>query len=380
MGPPDNIGLPDHQALCPAPAFDVEPARAVLQRAMAERVCPAVSIEVGSSTRVLWREAAGGLTYDPAAPRATPDTVFDLASLTKVIATATIAMRLAESRALDLAEPIRRWFPDWAGLDREPVTVRDLLEHASGLPAWLPLYRECRGREAFARAICRTPLAYAPRSESVYSDLGFILLGLLLETIAARPLDAQLNEALPREPSDHNTPIRYLPPAAWRARTAPAQISDERGPIEPASVDDTNAWALGGVAGHAGLFGTAPAVGRFARALLATLSGSGPANGGVADPATLRLFLTPSTVAGSSRALAWDTMRPTSSCGTRLSPSAAGHTGFTGTSLWIDPERQMYVVLLTNRVYPRATDVAAIQALRRAFHDAVVDAVSPRPA
>lgn len=368
-----DAGLPDWDVVA-ATTFDAAPARAILEVALARRVCPAASIEVGTADRVLWRDAAGSLTYDASSRRTSPDTIFDLASLTKVIATGAIAMRQVDAGALDLDEPIHRWFPEWQGRDRADVTVRDLLEHASGLPAWLPLYRERRGPAEFAHAICHAPLAYAPRTASLYSDLGFILLGLLLEAIAIRPLDALLAEVLP-PPAPGTDPMCFRPPAEWNPRTAPTQTHDDRGSIAAGDVDDTNAWALGGVAGHAGLFGTAAAVGRFARAMLAALDAARSSAGGLAEPATVRRFLSPSAVPGSSRALAWDRMRPTSSCGSRMSASAVGHTGFSGTSLWIDPERRVYVVLLTNRVYPKATDVEPIQALRRAVHDAVFDAL-----
>ncbi len=367
--------LPDGDVV-PATTFDEAPARAVLQSALTRRVFPAASIEVGTPDRVLWRDAVGALTYDASATCTSPETIFDLASLTKVLATGTVAMRQAAAGVLDLDAPVRRWLPEWQATDRLAVTVRDLLEHASGLPAWLPLYRGLRGSAAFVSAICRTPLAYAPRTASTYSDLGFILLGALLEVVASRPFEALVADALPPSPPQA-IPICFCPPAYWGPRTAPAQTHDVRGPIAAGEVDDANAWALGGMAGHSGLFGTAPAVGRVARALLAALDGKSPSAGGLADPAAVRLFLSPSAVPGSSRALAWDRMRPTSSCGSRMSASAVGHTGFTGTSLWIDPERRTYVVLLTNRVFPTATDVGPIRDVRRAVHDAVFDALSP---
>jgi CubicO group peptidase (beta-lactamase class C family) len=163
--------------------------------------------------------------------------------------------------------------------------------------------------------------------------------------------------------------------AGSRVRTAPTRLEDERGPLVPGDVDDTNAWALGGVAGHAGMFGTAAGVGTFARAVLRTIGGARPGEGGLAEPRTLEQFATKSTVPGSSRALGWDTMLPTSSCGTRMSAQAIGHTGFTGTSLWIDPEADVYVVLLTNRVHPRAERDDGIQGVRRALHDTVMETI-----
>jgi CubicO group peptidase (beta-lactamase class C family) len=353
--------------------MDATAARTVLRWALDDRVFPAVAVEVGTHDAVLWAEALGTLSYAEGSPRASLETVFDLASLTKVIVTATVAARLVGNGRLDLDEPVAHRLREWTGDDRASVTVRDLLEHASGLPGWRPLYSAGRGPEAMLRAICREPLEYAPRTKCVYSDLGFILLGVLLERAAGSPLDRQFAHAA--ADAFPGAALSFAPPASWLPRLAPTKLSDERGTLAPGDVDDTNAWALGGVAGHAGLFGTAPAVGAFARAVLGTLRG-GDGPGVLCRRSTLGRFLQRSAVPGSSRALAWDTMLPTSSCGTRLSPSAFGHTGFTGTSLWIDPARGIYVVLLSNRVHPRAEDNDAIQAVRRAFHDAVVDGLA----
>jgi CubicO group peptidase (beta-lactamase class C family) len=163
--------------------------------------------------------------------------------------------------------------------------------------------------------------------------------------------------------------LQFDPPAIWKPRTAPTRLSPHRGRLLTGEVDDDNAWALGGAAGHAGLFGTASAVGECARHVLQVLDG----RSGAFSRELLRTFVSKRTdVPGSSRALGWDTMLPTSSCGTRMSPSAFGHTGFTGTSLWIDPERDVYVVLLTNRVHPEPGDAAVIKQVRRDVHDAVI--------
>ncbi len=353
------------------PGHDAEPVRTILRWALESRVFPAASVEVGCASGVIWREAFGRLSYDPRAPAATADTVFDLASLTKVLVTATIAMDLVDRGVLDLEAPLAAVADDWRGPDRRTVTIRDLLEHASGLPGWLPLHRACRGRAAFRRAIVETPLAYEPRSRSEYSDLGFILLGLVIEDAAGAPLDRLFAGLIPPGAAG----LTFRPVAGAAGAVAPTRAVDERGALEPGAVDDTNAWAMGGVAGHAGLFGPAAGVGAMAQALLRSLDGATRIRGGLASPDTVRCFLSPSLVPGSSRALAWDTMRPTSSCGSRMSPRAIGHTGFTGTSVWIDPAADRYVVLLTNRVCPEAGDAESIQAVRRGVHDAVMDAM-----
>ncbi len=340
----------------------------VLDEAVAGGVCPAAVAEVGSRSGTLWRHAAGRLTFDAGSPPATADTIFDLASLTKVIATTTLAMRHVDAGLTPLDLPVAAVLRTWRGTDREIVTVRDLLAHASGLTAHLPFYRDHVGRAEFEPAIGRLPLEYPPRTRSIYSDLGFILLGFILADRhpARAGLAAQFDDVAARRGWGE---LRFHPPPEWRVRTAPTERDPWRGRTLVGHVHDENAWALGGAAGHAGLFGAAGAVGRFARDVLAGFHGDGP----LASPPTFDLFRTRTAVPGSSRALGWDTMLPTSSCGARLSPASIGHTGFTGTSLWIDPAADRYLVLLTNRVHPSRSN-QAILAVRPAFHDAVMAA------
>ena len=343
-------------------------AAGILARAAAGHVFPAAVIEVGSSSQPLWRHAVGALTYEHGAAPAVDDTIFDLASLTKVLSTTALVMRLVERGRLGLDDPVSRHLSSWQGADRESVTLRDLLAHCSGLPAHEPFYRTMSGRAEIEQAIYATPLEYEPRSRSIYSDLGFMLLGFVLEDIT--PLDVQF-EAL-RVQMQNPEELQFHPPAIWKPRIAPTQYSEWRERLLVGEVDDDNTWALGGAAGHAGLFGTAAAVGTSARHFMQVLSG----RVGAFQTETMRLFVTRrDDVPGSSRALGWDTMLPTSSCGARMSATAFGHTGFTGTSLWIDPERDVYVVLLTNRVHPKAENGDAIQEVRRAVHDAAVGAL-----
>jgi len=337
-------------------------AEALVNSAISNHAFPAAVVEVGRRDRVLWLQAFGRLTYQADAPATKTDTIFDLASLTKVIATTTLVMRAVDAGALSVDDRVAERLPDWRGSDREHVTVRDLLEHASGLTAYLPFFRDHRGRQEFERTICTLPLEYAPRTQSIYSDLGFMLLGFILEDVNGAPLADQFSALM------GSLDVAYNPPREWRERTAPTELDLWRGRLLQGEVHDENTWALGGAAGHAGLFGTASAVGTFARMMLSGLSG----RAGLAEPATIVSFATRTTVPASSRALGWDTMLPTSSCGSRLSSRAIGHTGFTGTSLWIDPDQDLYIVLLTNRVHP-ARDNDALQRIRPALHDAIVD-------
>jgi CubicO group peptidase (beta-lactamase class C family) len=337
----------------------------VLQRAIDDAAFPAAVVEVGSATAPLWREAFGRLTFDPDAPSTREDTVFDLASLTKVLATTLLVLRDVERGTLALDDDLGMHLDPWRDAARAPVTLRDLLSHSSGLPAHRPFFRELEGRRAIEAAICATPFEYAPRTRSVYSDLGFMLLGFVLENAASLPARFDVLKVQIGSAED----LQFHPPEVWRARTAPAHRDRWRGRLLVGEVDDENASALGGAAGHAGLFGTVAGVGDVARHVLQVLDG----RSGAFRRDTLSTFIARrSDVPGSSRALGWDTMLPTSSCGSRMSPRAFGHTGFTGTSLWVDPDRRIYVVLLTNRVYPDRTN-EAITHVRPALHDAVMD-------
>lgn len=328
----------------------------ILRRAIDARVFPGAVIEIGRTNGPLGTIAAGHLTYDAASHAVDARAIYDLASLTKVLSTTALIAGEIDRGRMRLNDRVRHWVAAWTGEDRQSVTLQDLLEHASGLPAHRPYYQSRQDRAAFELAICEEPLAYLPRTRSLYSDPGFLMLGFAMEHAASMPLDRQFDAWRQRE-LGADVELRFLPPATWRERTAPTedtQLGEER----RGRVHDENAEALGGVAAHAGLFGTAAAVGACARWWMRA-------------PA-LKRFATKSKVPGSSRALGWDTMLPTSSCGTMLSASAIGHTGFTGTSLWIDPAKDLYVVILSNRVHPSRDNNEGIQEIRRALHDAIV--------
>jgi CubicO group peptidase (beta-lactamase class C family) len=326
----------------------------IVSKAIADRVFPGAVIEVGRAGGRIDTFAAGTLTYDQGSPPVTLSTIYDLASLTKVIATTALMAGEVASGRVRLDDRVRRWIGSWTGEERQVVTMRDLLEHASGLPGHRDYYRSRQGRAAFELAICEEPLAFPPRSQSTYSDPGFMLLGFAIENAAGATLDRQFDRWRDRELGP-DVELRYRPGAAWSERTAPTENTAD-GDLRRGEVHDENAAALGGVAAHAGLFGTAAAVGACARWWMTSPS--------------LPLFATKTTVLGSSRALGWDTMLASSSCGTKMSAGAIGHTGFTGTSLWIDPANDLYVVILTNRVHP-TRDGEGIQDVRRALHDAI---------
>lgn len=327
----------------------------VLNDAIAARVFPGAVVAIGRKSGAIGTVPRGSLTYAEGAPSVTDATIYDLASLTKVLATAALTVAQLDTGRVRLNDRVRHWIESWTGEERQPVTIQDLLEHCSGLPGHRHYFESRRGRASFELAICEEPLEYAPRTRSIYSDPGFMLLGFAIENAAGSPLD-RLFDRWRDQHVGSQIELRFRPSGDWLERTAPTEAG-ALGEATRGVVHDENAEALDGVAGHAGLFGTASAVGACARWWL-----SAPA---------LPRFSQNSSVPGSSRALAWDTMLPTSSCGTRLSPEAIGHTGFTGTSLWIDPAQDLYVAFLSNRVHPTRTG-EGIQEIRRALHDAVV--------
>jgi len=325
---------------------------------------PAIVCEVGTSAGVIWRHAVGRLTYAPDAPPCTEATVFDLASLTKVIATTSLVMRLEREGRLALDAPVSHYLPAWASVGGRVVTIRHLLTHASGLPAHRRLYQLASTPDALRSAVLAIPLERPPGAAAVYSDLGFLVLGWVLEACAGDSLDGLWRSMWPASAPF----LDYTPPHTMRDAMAPTEDDPWRGRVLQGEVHDEHAFVLGGVAPHAGLFGTAESVGVFGATVLRTFT----QHTWLGDPATMQRFAARDAVPGSSRALGWDTMLPTSSCGTRLSPSAIGHTGFTGTSLWIDWERDRYIVILANRVHPTRSNERFVP-MRARLHDAIID-------
>lgn len=277
--------------------------------------------------------------------------VYDLASLTKVVGLTTGLMFAAAEGQIDLDAPAGRYVPRFTGPGKERVTIRGLLTHSSGLPAHRRLWEESDGPAAALVLVNETPLDTAPGTRTVYSDLGAIVLSEALKAVLGEPLDAAL-ERLVFQPLGMTT-TRFLPPESWRPRTAPTELDPWRGRMLRGEVHDENAAWLGGVSGHAGLFSSSEDLLRFGEWLLdqwhgRTVPGEPHLPRNLVREFTRRQDLVP----GSSRALGWDTPSPGSSAGIRLSPQSFGHTGFTGTSIWIDPTRDLVVVLLTNRVHP----------------------------
>ena len=359
---------------CPVPAHEQQdavfaPAFELIQQAITDRVFPAASVAITHHSNLVGLKAFGRFTYEADSPEATTATVFDLASVTKVLATTSMAMILYERGLLDLDLPVAAVAAEFGGEDprRDAVTLRMLLSHSSGLPAYEKLFQRSKTRDDILSAAFATPLSADPGEHAAYSDIGFIILGVALERIADEPLDRFCQHAVFGPLAMTHT--AFNPPSAWRA-SIPPTVNDQsfRNRIIQGEVQDENASVMGGVAGHAGLFANAEDLAIFAHAML---SGGRP----VVRPETLALFMRrePSPP-GTSRALGWDTPSSPSQSGKYLSANSFGHLGYTGTSLWIDPQRQLSITLLTNRTWPDCGN-QAIKQLRPKFHDAVIESL-----
>jgi CubicO group peptidase (beta-lactamase class C family) len=346
---------------------------------MMERAFPAASVAVTDHGGLVVLKAFGHFTYDPDSPLAMPATLFDLASVSKVVATTAMTMILYERGLLDLDAPVAGIVPEFAdarsGEERDgrraAVTLRMLLAHSSGLPAYEKLFLRAHAREQLLQAAFTTPLTADPGSRAEYSDIGFIILGVALERIAGETLDRFCQREIFGPLGMAYT--TYNPPPEVRAAVAPTQDDRTfRKRVIQGEVQDENASVLAGVAGHAGVFSTAEDIARFAHAML---GGGHP----ILRTETVSLFTRRETApAATSRAQGWDTPSAPSQSGKYFSASAYGHLGYTGTSLWIDPARQLSVILLTNRTWPdcsNQTSGQAIKLIRPRFHDAVVEAL-----
>ena len=373
----------------------------VLKDAISVRAFPAASIAVTHKARLTALKAFGNFTYETnpkgaasLSPRpvrrqggdfdseVTPATLFDLASLTKVVATTTTAAILYQRGLLELDASILGVIPEFlvdscGEVDprRRDVTFRMLLAHSSGLPAYEKLFLKAHSRDDLLRAAFTMPLSADPGSRAEYSDIGFLILGAALERLAQEPLDIFCRREIFGPLAMTST--AFKPPPAIRHQIPPT--ADETGNdqtfrhrIIQGEVQDENASVLGGVAPHAGLFATAEDLARFAHAML---SHGSP----ILRPETIALFTRrESTPASTTRALGWDTPSSPSQSGKYFGPASYGHLGYTGTSLWIDPDRQLSITLLTNRTWPDCSN-QAIKQVRPKFHDAVVEALIQAP-
>src|SRR5688572_103455 len=339
--------------------------RAILERARADSAFPGAFAVVGSGDSVLAQFGVGTLDWAPS-PRPDEHTLWDMASLTKVVGMTSAMMQLTEAGKVDLDAPVQRYVAEFRGPHKERVTVRHLLTHSSGLPAWRPLYKETDAPAAARALAIATDLDTVPGVRMVYSDLGAIILGVVVERVSGEALDAYLSRHVfgPLR----MTSTQYIPPPALLPRIAPTEYDPWRQRHIRGEVHDENAYSLGQVSGHAGLFSTGHDVARLARMYL---EGGSLDGARIVSPETIRRFTTVQDSTVSNRALGWETPNGTNSAGRLMKRPAFGHTGFTGTSIWIDPSRDLFVVLLTNRVNPTRQN-PRISGVRTSLADAVV--------
>jgi uncharacterized protein YbbC (DUF1343 family)/CubicO group peptidase (beta-lactamase class C family) len=326
------------------PSFDFTAIGAIVQQAIAKGEVHGAVVLVGHNARVVYRRAFGQRVFRTKLEPMTPETIFDLASLTKVVATTPCVMRLLEEGKIRLNDPVARYLPEFSQNGKEDVTIRQLLTHFSGLPPDLDLAESWSGRSEGLRRAFKSQLQYPPGSQFLYSDINFIVLGALVERVSGKPLEQFVEEEVFRPLGMERT--RFLPPKEWLPEIAPTQY-DEHGVMLRGVVHDPTARRMGGVAGDAGVFSTADDLSRYAQALL---------DGKILSPASINKMTTPQQPANATvlRGLGWDIDSPFSSNRGELLPLGSyGHTGFTGTSLWIDPSSSTYIIILTNAVYPR---------------------------
>lgn len=342
--------------------------RAVLARGLADRAYPGAVAIVGDKREAIAMVAVGHQDWAPS-PRTDENTMWDLASLTKVIGTTTALMQLWAAHRVDLDAPAQKYLPEFVGPHKELVTVRHLLTHSSGLPGWRPLYKEATSPANAIQLLYATPLDTLPGVRMVYSDLGAMLLGKIVERVSGEPLDVYLRRHVFAPLGMTSTMFR--PPERLLPRIAPTERDPWRGRLVHGQVHDENAYYLGGVSGHAGLFSSAMDLSRFARMYLE----GGQLDGArVVSQAAIDTFTHVQDSALSNRALGWEVPNGSNSAGHKMSNRAFGHTGFTGTSIWIDPARDLFVILLTNRVDP-TRDNPRLGPVRTQLADAVVSVV-----
>ncbi len=329
---------------------------------------PGAVVVIGTRERVLHAQGFGHFTWQPDSPIPDPDsTLFDLASLTKVTATLPAVMRLVERGRLSLDSAVQYYVPEFVGQGKHRVTVRHLLEHRSGMRAFLPLNTETSSVEEARARVLSEPLRWSPAERVEYSDLNAMLLGWVVESVSEASLAAFAVEAAFAPLGMRST--MFTPPPTERDRMAPVGLW--RGHVITGELHDQNAVRLGGVSGHAGLYGTGMDLARYAMMWL------GQGRFGEAVVFRTGMIAHFSRRGPGNRALGWEMRDTTQSdnTGSRMSPATFGHTGFTGTSIWIDPERDVFVVLLTNRVFAPRTNrsISVLKRVRGALADAAVD-------
>jgi CubicO group peptidase (beta-lactamase class C family) len=355
----------------PAAAQSFAEIDAAVRRGIEKGLYPGAVVVIGRKDSVLYARGYGHYTWSPRSSVPTPDsTLWDIASITKVVGTTSAAMRLVDAGRLNLNAPVRRYLPRFTGGAKDSVTVRMLLDHTSGLRSYVPFFKEARSRSAAVERLYSEALVRTPGDSAVYSDLNAILLGLVVESVSGMPLDQFVGREV-FQPLDLRQTL-YRPPASLRPRAVPTALW--RGHPVQGQVNDPNAVVFGGAAGHAGIFSTGMDLATYAQMWLRGGAGAG---GQWVSHSTLRLFLARGARSG-PRLLGWDTPElnkdDPSVFGTLISDAAYGHTGFTGTEIWIDPTRDLFLVFLTNRTFdPKIGDsIHALRSIRADLSDAAI--------
>lgn len=344
--------------------------RQMLQQAVRDSVFPGAVVLIARQGKIVMHEAFGNLGYGEYARPVPLHAIYDLASVSKVVAMTTACMLLYESGKLDLDEKVQRYLPDFTGKDKEKITVRHLLTHCAGLVAFRLYYRDYKTAEEIIDVILHEELEYPTATKTVYSDLGAILLGKMVERVSGKTLEVFCRDEI-------FAPLKmgktfFNPPAELLPRIAPTEFDTwtegRKGTFSHGVVHDENAYRLGGVSGHAGLFSSARDLAVFLQMLL---NGGSYGETQLLSSKTIELFTArQNLVEGSSRALGWDTADGSNSAGKLMSGKAFGHTGYTGTSVWADPQSGLLVVLLSNRVHPTREN-RRILSFRPKLHEAV---------
>jgi beta-N-acetylhexosaminidase len=343
----------------------------LVKKAISDSVFPGAQVVVGHRKRIVYNNSFGRQTYDSTSLPITSKSMYDLASVTKVAATTSAAMMLYDKGLLKLEQPVNEILPEFTGHDKEKITIKHLLVHNSGLPAFKRYYLKFDTREEIINDIMSTELIFEPGTDYTYSDLGMITLQMVIEKITNMPMDKFLDDNLFDFLDMQNTMFNPTPDKWFYC--VPSELDDYwRHRLVKGKVHDENAHMLGGVAGHAGLF--APAS-DLAKLLFLYINEGQIKDSVIFNPETIELFTSSQTKFG-DRGLGWDTKSVDgySSAGSKFSPNSFGHTGFTGTSVWVDKDRALFVILLTNRVYPTRENRKIIQ-FRPKLHDAIIDAI-----
>jgi len=342
----------------------------IIVHAIKDSAFPGAVVLVSKVAEIIYEKGFGHFTYDESSPKVKTTTIYDLASLTKIIATTTAAMICIDRNLFKLDDPVYKYIPGFSENGKENILIKNLLLHNSGLPAWKKFYDKNLGTESIINNIYSIKPEYSAGTKTVYSDLGIIVLGKLIEKVAEKKLDEFCEDEI-FLPLNMNKTF-FNPPNSVNYKIPPTEIDDYwRNKLVQGEVHDETSSLLGGVAGHAGLFSTAKDLSKLCQMML----DEGKYNGTqFIKPETIKLFMKRFSPE-STRALGWDTKSVTrSSAGNKFSKTSFGHTGFTGTSIWIDPERKLFVVFLTNRVYPSRENKKIIN-VRPKLHNAVIEAI-----